>query len=92
MEVGEIYKYIPTSTVGKVTGIRESDGKVWAFLDFTQLWYDAAFLQPADVSEYKEISYKEKERSSKDALKALEKEMKDAEDVDISQLAATGGG
>ena len=92
MEVGEIYTYIPTSTVGKVAGIRESDGRVWAFLDFTQLWYDAAFLQPADASEYKAISYKEKERSSKDALEALEKEMKDAEDVDISQLAATGGG
>lgn len=92
MEVGEIYKYIPTSTVGKVVGIRESDGRVWVFLDFTQLWYDAAFLQPADASEYKAISYKEKERSSKDALKALEKEMKDVEDVDISQLAVTGGG
>ena len=34
------------------------------------------FLQPADASEYKAISYKEKERSSKDALKALEKEMR----------------
>ncbi len=92
MEVGEIYKYIPTSTVGKVAEIRESEGRVWAFLDYTQLWYDAAFLQPADAGEYKVISYKEKEKSTKDVLKTLEREMQDAEDVDISQMAATGGG
>lgn len=92
MEVGEIYKYIPTSTVGKVAGIREREGKVWAFLDFTQLWYDAAHLQPADASEYKEISYKERERSVSDSMKSLEKEMRDAKDVDISEMAATGGG
>lgn len=92
MEIGEIYKYIPTSSVGKVADIRESDGKVWVFLDYTQLWYDAAFLQPADAGEYKVISYKEKEKSTKDVLKTLEREMQDAEDVDISQMAATGGG
>ena len=51
MQLGEIYKYLPTSTVGKVLDMRERDGKSWAQLDFTGLWYDTSMLVPADAIE-----------------------------------------
>ena len=35
MQLGEIYKYLPTSTVGKVQDMREKDGKTWAMLEST---------------------------------------------------------
>lgn len=90
MNVGEIYKYMATSTVGKVTDIRERDGKEWALLDFTGLYYDTAHLIPADVSEYKEVRYKEREKHSD--IKSVQ-DLEDAtEAVDISNMAATGGG
>lgn len=92
MKVGDIYKYIPTSTVGKVTEMRERDGRVWAFLDRTNLWYDVSVLTPADPSEYKEVSYKYREKSAKSAMDALEALTKEAEEIDITDLAATGGG
>ena len=46
LQVGDLLKYIPTSTVGKVTDVKEKDGKVWVRLDFTDLYYDAVNLIP----------------------------------------------
>ena len=48
VQVGDLMKYAPTSTVGKVTDIKEKDGRVWVRLDFTDLYYDAVHLIPAD--------------------------------------------
>ena len=63
LQVGDLLKYIPTSTVGKVTDVKEKDGKVWVRLDFTDLYYDAVNLIPADPSEYIPVSFKEKRMS-----------------------------
>ena len=60
VQVGDLMKYAPTSTVGKVTDIKEKDGRVWVRLDFTDLYYDAVHLIPADPSEYIEVSFKER--------------------------------
>ena len=92
MQQGEIYKYLPTSTVGKVKEIREKDGKTWALLDFTGLWYDVTTLTPADASEYKETSYKYKERSFTSGLQSIEDLAKEIEEVDISEFTPSGGG
>jgi len=83
---------MPTSTVGKVTDVRVKDGKEWALLDFTGLYYDASFLTPADISEYKEISYKERERDREQKLRSVEEFAKTAEDVNIDQFMPSGGG
>lgn len=91
MEVGDLLKYTPTSTVGKVTDIRERDGKVWVRLDFTDLYYDASLLIPADPSEYIEISFKER-RSYDGGRQAIEDIRKEAEDVDVSEFMPSGGG
>ena len=90
MEVGEILKYMATSTVGKVVDIRERDGKVWAQLDFTGLYYDVSQLTPADPSEYKEVRYKEREK--KTDLKTVEQIARSAEEVNIDMFTPSGGG
>ena len=88
MQLNDIVKYMPTSTVGKVVGLREQDGKSWAKLDFTGLWYDVQTLTPCDESEYKAVSvkYREVKNIDKDGLAADLKK----EDVDISGFSPTG--
>ena len=83
---------MPTSTVGKVTDVKEKDGKVWALLDFTNLYYDIAFLTPADASEYKEVSYKERERDREQKLRAIKQFEETAEEVNIDMFMPSGGG
>ncbi|MDR3074693.1 MAG: DUF2098 domain-containing protein [Candidatus Methanoplasma sp.] len=95
MMLGDVLKYTPTSTVGKAVDIRDRDGKVWVKLDFTGLYYDADYLKTADPSEYKEVSYKERERNSatrEGAVDALEDARKTEEEVDISGFTPSGGG
>jgi len=95
MMEGDILKYAPTSTVGKVADVRERDGTVWVKLDVTGLYYDAAFLKTADPAEYREVSFKERERSAAgrdSAEAALEELRKTEEEVDIKRFTPSGGG
>lgn len=91
MEVGDLLKYIPTSTVGKVTDIKEMDGRVWARLDFTDLYYDVSGLIPADESEYIPVSFKEKKMSER-GMKSIEDIKRETQEVDISEMMPSGGG
>ena len=87
MQLEDIVKYLPTSSVGKIVAFREQDGRAWAKLDCTNLWYDITQLTPCDPSEYKTVSvkYREvKQKSPEDLLKDLNKE-----DVDISGFSPT---
>ncbi|MCQ2056161.1 MAG: DUF2098 domain-containing protein [archaeon] len=92
MQLGEIYKYLPTSTVGKVLALRDRGGKSWALLDFTELWYDASLLVPADASEYKEIKFKYRKSNPHDNVRSIRDLIKEKEDVDISGFTPSGGG
>lgn len=83
---------MPTSTVGKVLDIREHDGRSWALLDFTGLWYDSSLLIPADVNEYKEVKFKYKKADFQTELKSVEDLIKEREEVDISGFTPSGGG
>ncbi len=91
MDKGDIVKYTPTSTVGKVLDIKEQDGKVWVKLDKTGLYYLIETLVPADASEYKIVSFKEKETTFKgtNSVKDLNKM---EEEVDVGDITPTGGG
>ncbi len=91
MKVGDLLKYTPTSSVGKVTELEERDGRVWARLDFTDLWYDSAYLVEADPSEYIEVSFKER-RFEERSQQALEEHLRQLEEADNSDMAPTGGG
>ena len=92
MQLGEIYKYLPTSTVGKVQDMREKDGKSWAMLDFTGLWYDTSMLVPADASEYKEDKFKYRKTDFQTGVKSIEDIIREKEEVDISEFTPSGGG
>lgn len=92
MKVGDIAKYLPTSTVGKITEIEEKDGKVWIRLDYTGLFYDKDYLTPASESEYSPISYKERERKFEGRMQTIEEAAQAARDVDISDYTPSGGG
>ena len=87
MQVDDIVKYLPTSTVGKITGFREQDGRNWARLDFTGLWYDVSLLTPCDASESKTVSVKYREVKSVDLQSAIDSLKK--EDVDIGGFSPT---
>jgi len=91
LKVGDLLKYIPTATVGKVTDIRERDGKTWARLDFTDLYYEVSLLIPADPSEYVAVSFKER-RSYDGGREALEDLKKELSEVDTSEMMPSGGG
>jgi hypothetical protein len=92
MQLGEIYKYLPTSTVGKILDMRERDGRSWALLDYTGLWYDAAELTPADPSEYHEVHFKERKSSFEKGLQSVEDMAQETKDVDITGFTPSGGG
>ncbi len=88
---GDILKYLPTSTVGKVQDIREENGVVWVKLDFTGLYYDSTYLVPADASEYIEVSFKERS-AYEGGMRSIEDIRKESEEVDISEFMPSGGG
>ena len=91
MRVGALLNYTPTATVGKVTDVVERDGKVWVRLDFTDLYYEASNLIPADPSEYIPVSFKEKKMSDR-GMKSIEDIKRETQEVDISEMMPSGGG
>ena len=92
LQKGDLLKYIPTSTVGKVTDVQERDGKVWVRLDFTDLYYDSEYLIAADPSEYIEVSYEERKTVYEGSMKSIEDVKREAEEVDVSEFMPSGGG
>lgn len=90
MEIGDLLKYSPTLTVGKVVDIIERGGIEWVKLDLTGLYYDSRFLVPAKLTEYAVISFKEHEMYDKGI--SLDDIKKETEEVDISEMMPSGGG
>lgn len=90
MEVGDYAKYVNTGTVGIVHEIREEEGAKWMLLDTTALYYHESTLEPADLSEYEEVSEGEKslDRNLED-LERMRKSMRDMEDS-IGDISPTG--
>lgn len=92
LKVGDLLKYTPTATVGKVQEIKEENGVVWVKLDFTGLFYDSRYLIEADPSEYIEVSYKERKTVYEGSMKSIEDLRKETEEVDITDFMPSGGG
>ncbi|MBP5394477.1 MAG: DUF2098 family protein [Candidatus Methanomethylophilaceae archaeon] len=88
MQLNDTVKYLPTSTVGKIVGFRDQDGRSWAKLDYTSLWYDVTQLTPCDPSEYKAVSVKYREVKEKTPEELL-RQLGNKEDVDISGFSPT---
>ncbi len=85
-------KYTPTSTVGKIVDIKEEDGRTWVKLDVSGLYYAVSTIQPADPSEYKAISFKERKAGEYGGKKGVEDLRQMEKEVDISEMTPSGGG
>lgn len=48
IEVGSYARYVNTGTIGKVVDVREEDGRTFAQLEGTELFYDIAYLEAAE--------------------------------------------
>lgn len=89
--VGSTVKYITTRTVGKVIDMKNEDGKIWALLDKTHLYYDTRYLEVTASS----ASEEDQDGVSVD-MEEIEKKIKDMEDVlkikDVSTDQSCEGG
>jgi len=89
MEVGDYAKYRVTGTVGKILEVQERDGVEWALLDTYELWYVSSLMDPAQASEYKRTSYKERTHTvTLGELQGLDEEI----EADISSMTPSGAG
>jgi hypothetical protein len=77
IKMGTMVRYVTTRTVGKVVDLKVEDGKTWAQIDSTQLYYDTHYLT---VTEAGAISEEDAE-SVKVDLADVEKKIKDMEDA-----------
>jgi len=56
IDEGSLVRYSGTGTVGTVKLMKEEDGRKWALLDTTSLYYDVNTLEPIEkIPERKEL-------------------------------------
>jgi len=92
MQIGDLAKYRNTGSVGKIEDIMEEDGRTWALLDTTNLYYDVSSLEPARPEEYRKGSTGD--RGLKDQLEEVDRLREQIEDIQskASQITPSGGG
>jgi hypothetical protein len=92
MKVGDLAKYRNTGSVGKIEDIKEEEGRTWALLDTTNLYYDVSTLVPAKPEEYRKESTRD--RSLEDQLEEVNRLREQIEDIQAkaSQITPSGGG
>lgn len=92
IKIGTIVRYITTRTLGKVTDLKVEEGKTWALVDSTHLYYDTHYLTVTDEM----ASSEEDEDSVKIDLSEVEKKIKDMEDAlkikDVQMDSSCEGG
>ena len=88
IKIGDIVKYVNSDTVSRVTDLKKDEqGKVWALLESTNLWYREETLEPSG------ITTKEKEEERKLTAEELdEKFRKLKETMQAFDLGKAGGG
>ncbi len=92
MQIGDLAKYRNTGSVGKIEELMEDEGKTWALLDTTNLYYDVSTLEPAKPEEYREESTGD--RDLKDKLKEayrIREQYADMQEA-ISSITPSGAG
>ena len=94
LKVGSVVRYVTTRTLGKVTDLKVEDGKTWAQLDSTELYYDTHYLTVTG----EQVASEEDEDSVKVDVAEVEKKIKDMEeamkikDVTVTDSSCEGGG
>jgi hypothetical protein len=77
IRLGTMVRYVTTRTLGKVIDLKAEDGKTWAQIDSTQLFYDTHYLTVTDVT----AAAEEDEDTVKVDLADVEKKIRDMEDA-----------
>lgn len=77
IRLGTMVRYVTTRTLGKVIDLKAEDGKTWAQIDSTQLFYDTHYLTVTDVT----AAAEEDADSVKVDLADVEKKIRDMEDA-----------
>lgn len=77
IRLGTMVRYVTTRTLGKVIDLKAEDGKTWAQIDSTQLFYDTHYLTVTDVA----AAAEEDEDTVKVDLADVEKKIRDMEDA-----------
>jgi hypothetical protein len=77
IKVGTMVRYVTTRTLGKVVDLKVEDGKTWAQMDSTQLYYDTHYLTVTTDH----ATAEEDADSVKVDLADVEKKIKDMEDA-----------
>lgn len=92
MQVGDLAKYRNTGTVGKVVEIKDEETVTWVLLDTTNLYYDAATLDPARPEEYRETT--DREKGLKDQLAEVNRLREQIEEMQesVSKITPSGAG
>jgi hypothetical protein len=73
---GTTVRYVTTRTLGKVIDLKVEDGKTWAQIDSTQLYYDTHYLTVTSDK----ATIEEDDDSVKVDLAEVEKKIRDMED------------
>jgi len=93
MEQGDIAKYRNTGTVGRIERTEDRSGAVWALLDSSRLWYDAAYLDPATEDELRD-AVERRTRPPEKSAQDLEREKEEMAEVaaKFSEISPAGAG
>ncbi|MEM3433581.1 MAG: DUF2098 family protein [Candidatus Methanomethylicaceae archaeon] len=73
--------YKRTGTLGRVVELREMDGKVWAKLDSTGLFYDEDFLETVEENFVKEPKQEMEKEVEQEKIKEVEKEKSETPEI-----------
>jgi hypothetical protein len=77
IRLGTMVRYVTTRTLGKVIDLKAEDGKTWAQIDSTQLFYDTHYLTVTDAT----AATEEDADTVKVDLADVEKKIRDMEDA-----------
>jgi hypothetical protein len=93
IKVGTVVRYVTTRTLGKVVDLKKEEGKTWAQVDSTGLYYDTHYLTVTDERD----TVVEDDESVKVDLADVEKRIKDMEEaLKVSEVrtdqSCEGGG
>lgn len=77
IKIGTVVRYVTTRTLGRVTDLKVENGRTWALIDSTQLYYDTHYLTVTDA----QAASEEDEDTVKVDLADVEKKIRDMEEA-----------
>ena len=83
-------RYVDTGTVGKVIGIKTTDGVDWVKIDKTNLWYRSNLVELLDEKDLRKVS--SDDGNDEIDIEALKERAEKLENMQMDSSVAEGGG